>query len=141
MMEKLGFILIALIFMMSSCQQNGSESAARALITELVAKNSEGYLSVVNMVKSDGVEETRNGVQVHTLKFQVEVECAKDGGWIPYDPTGINDGGFSSDFVITKGRFERFNTETKVGDRYKTYYQITVEKHENAWIKGRSLSY
>lgn len=127
--------------MVSSCQQNSSESAAKALITELVAKNSERYLSVVNMVKSDGVVENRNGIQVHTLKFQVEVECVKDGGWIQYDPIGINDGGFSSDFVITKGRFGRFNTEMKVGDRYKTYYKVTVEKHENDWIKGRSLSY
>ena len=129
-MKKTNKILIGLLLfiIMESCSSNDPTSAAKLFLDTEIAKESNGYLKLVKFEKRDAVSQNIFGVEVYKIDYTGEVEAIKDGGRIYIS----ND---RSDFGKYYPNGWPTNTETKIGSRYKIDGQMTLEKHENGWVK------
>jgi hypothetical protein len=71
-------------------------SAAKALLEERCSKESNGYLRLTKFTKHDAVLGKENGVDYYQVKYSLEAEALKDGGYVNICDSKGKDAGLMS---------------------------------------------
>jgi hypothetical protein len=84
--------LFAAVLFLASCSSGGDPtSVAKTILENTCQQQSQGYLKVVNFVKTDAVSSKRDGVDYYSISYDMEVEGIKDGA-PPAPPPVVKNG-------------------------------------------------
>jgi hypothetical protein len=128
-----------------SCSSDPS-SVAQKLLNRKCMEDSKGYFKIASFEKTDAVMGESFGVKYYEIKYKIEVEAIKDGGYI-YCCQNNQNQAIPGDFTITevesqghcrvyktvKGRHYQFGSE-HVPSGYPLTHEMTLVKHEKGWV-------
>jgi|GEM_PF-2404762 len=80
--HRFGFVfLFVAAFLSSSCGNSPRPSQGQKHIEELIAKNSRGFIKLVDFRKTNGTVAELMGVKLYEMEFEADIEFANDCTW------------------------------------------------------------
>ncbi len=80
--HRFGFVfLFVAVFLSSSCGNSPHPSQGQKHIGELIAKNSRGFIKLVDFRKTNGTASELMGVKLYEMEFEADIEFTNDCTW------------------------------------------------------------
>ena len=148
-MKPFATLLLALtVCIATSCSNSDPTSAARSLLEAQCTQDSNGYLKLTKFVKHDAVAQKIMGVDYYTVKYSIEAEAIRDGGYVnicesdgkhgkllSFEVRSSPNKGDCHVFPAEKGHVYQFD-ETGFPAR-RLNHEMKIAKHEKGWVIER----